>query len=189
MKQIIDFIPLVIFFIVYKSYDVFYASGVLLITTPLALFATYVIYKKVEAVAKIACIIVMFFTSLTLIFHSDIFIKWKVTIIYTLFALILLFSQFCTKKPLMQRILGHHQEIKLLDSNWAKLNSAWAIFFTICAVSNIYIAFWLPLDTWINFKVFGLTTATLLFTILSIVYIYKNTSKKKANEKKNKPSE
>lgn len=184
MKQLIDFIPLVIFFIVYKTYDIFYASGALLVTTPLALLATYLIYKKVEKVAKITCLIVMVFASLTLIFHSDAFIKWKVTIIYALFALALLISQWFTKKPLIQRMLGSNQEIKLPDSHWAKLNSAWAIFFIICAALNVYIAFWLSLDTWMNFKVFGLTAGTLIFTVLSVVYIYKNMAKEHQPEEK-----
>lgn len=187
MKQLIDFIPLVIFFIVYKSYDIYYASGALLVATPLALLSTYFIYKKVETVAKITCLIVMVFASLTLIFHSDAFIKWKVTIIYALFAVALLVSQWFTEKPLIQRMLGSNQEIKLADNLWLKLNSAWAIFFIICAALNIYIAFWLSLDTWMNFKVFGLTAATLVFTVLSVVYIYKNMSKEHTEEENQKP--
>lgn len=189
MKQLIDFIPLVIFFLVYKTYDIYYASGALLVATPLALLATYLVYKKVEKIAKITCIIVMVFASLTLIFHSDAFIKWKVTIIYALFALALLISQWFTKKPLIQRMLGSNQEIKLPDSNWIKLNSAWAIFFIICAAVNIYIAFWLSLDTWMNFKVFGLTAGTLIFTVLSVVYIYKNMSKEHSEEENHKPQQ
>ncbi|BBG59001.1 Probable intracellular septation protein A [Providencia rustigianii] len=183
MKQLIDFIPLVIFFIVYKRYDIFYASGALMVTTPLALLATYLIYKKVEKVAKITCVIVMAFAALTLIFHSDAFIKWKVTIIYGLFALALLISQWFTKKPIIQRMLGSNQEIKLDDSYWLKLNTAWAIFFIACSGINIYVAFWMAQDVWVNFKVFGLTAATLIFTILSVVYIFKHMIKEPHTEK------
>ncbi|WP_265524005.1 septation protein A [Providencia heimbachae] len=179
-----DFIPLIIFFIVYKRYDIFYASGALMIATPLALLATYLIYKKVEKVAKITCIIVMAFSALTLIFHSDVFIKWKVTIIYGLFAIALLISQWFTEKPLIQRMLGSNQEIKLADSYWAKLNSAWAIFFIVCAAVNIYVAFWMAQEVWVNFKVFGLTVGTLIFTVLSVVYIFKNMTKEPAKEHK-----
>ena len=177
MKQLIDFIPLIIFFIVYKTYDIFYASGALMIATPLALLATYLIYKKVEKVAKITCIIVMVFAALTLIFHSDSFIKWKVTIIYGLFAIALLASQWFTEKPLIQRMLGSNQEIKLANHYWNKLNSAWAVFFIVCAAVNIYVAFWMAQDVWVNFKVFGLTAGTLIFTVLSVVYILKKMTK------------
>ena len=40
--------------------------------------------------------------------------------------------------------------------------------------ANIYIAFWLPQNIWVNFKVFGLTALTLIFTLLSGVYIYRH---------------
>ncbi|MEY0604473.1 inner membrane-spanning protein YciB, partial [Providencia huaxiensis] len=109
--------------------------------------------------------------------HSDAFIKWKVTIIYAAFAGALLFSQWFTEKPLIQRMLGSNQEIKLADSYWTNLNSAWAIFFIFCALLNIYVAFWMAQDIWVNFKVFGLTAGTLIFTVLSVVYIFKNMTK------------
>ncbi|MFO6484776.1 septation protein IspZ [Escherichia coli] len=37
---------------------------------------------------------------------------------------------------------------------WSKLNLAWAVFFILCGLANIYIAFWLPQNIWVNFKVF-----------------------------------
>ena len=38
----------------------------------------------------------------------------------------------------------------------------------------IFIAFNLPLETWVNFKVFGLTALTLINTVITVVYLYKN---------------
>lgn len=172
MRQLLDFIPLIIFFIVYKKVDIFYASGALMIATALSMLAIYLIYKKIEKSSLITLVIVIIFGGLTLIFHSDLFIKWKVTVIYAIFSLALLVSQYFTQKPLIQRMLG--QEIHLADEIWHKLNLSWAIFFAICALVNIYVAFWLPQDVWVNFKVFGLTAVTLIFTILSMVYIYKH---------------
>jgi intracellular septation protein A len=52
--------------------------------------------------------------------------------------------------------------------------SRWALFFILCGLANIYIAFWLPQNIWVNFKVFGLTALTLVFTLLSGVYIYRH---------------
>ncbi|ELN93745.1 intracellular septation protein A, partial [Salmonella enterica subsp. enterica serovar Enteritidis str. 22558] len=46
--------------------------------------------------------------------------------------------------------------------------------FIACGLANIYIAFWLPQNIWVNFKVFGLTALTLIFTLLSGVYIYRH---------------
>lgn len=175
MKQLLNFIPLIIFFFVYKKVDIFYASGALMIATTLSMLIIYFIYKKIEKSSLITLIIVIIFGGLTLIFHSDYFIKWKVTVTYFIFSLVLLFSQFFTKKPLIQRILD--KDIFLSNEIWSRLNLSWGIFFFICALVNIYVAFWLPQDIWVNFKVFGLSIITLVFSILSMIYIYKHISK------------
>ena len=76
------------------------------------------------------------------------------------------------EKPLIQRMLG--KELSLPQQVWSRLNLAWALFFILCGLANIYIAFWLPQNIWVNFKVFGLTALTLVFTLLSGIYIYRH---------------
>ncbi len=174
MKQLLDFLPLIVFFACYKLYDIFVASGALIAATAAALIITWVKYRKVEKMTLVTFVIVAIFGTLTLVFHNDLFIKWKVTIIYALFALALLVSQVIMKKPLIQRMLG--KEISLPDMVWSRLNIAWSLFFLACGLVNIYVAFWLPQSVWVNFKVFGLTAATLVFTLLSGVYIYRHMS-------------
>ncbi|CAI0904125.1 septation protein A [Serratia quinivorans] len=172
MKQFLDFLPLIVFFAFYKLYDIYVASGALIVATALALVFTWFKYRKIEKMTLITFLMVLVFGTLTLVFHNDLFIKWKVTIIYTLFALALLISQLVLKKPLVQRMLG--KELTLPDKVWNSLNLAWAVFFLVCGLANIYVAFWLPQSVWVNFKVFGLTTLTLVFTLLSGVYIYRH---------------
>jgi len=172
MKQLLDFLPLVVFFVFYKLYDIYYASGALIVATALALVFTWVKYRKVEKLTLITFAMVAIFGTLTLVFHNDEFIKWKVTVIYVLFSGALLVSQLILKKPLIQRMLG--KELTLADHVWNKLNISWAIFFLLCGLANIYVAFWLPQEVWVNFKVFGLTVLTLVFTLLSGVYIYRH---------------
>lgn len=171
MKQFLDFLPLIIFFVFYKLYDIYLASGALIAATALVLVFTWVKYRKVEKMALITFLMVLVFGTLTLVFHNDLFIKWKVTVIYGLFALVLLISQLVHKKPLVQRMLG--KELTLPDKVWSNLNLAWAVFFLVCGLANIYVAFWLPQSTWVNFKVFGLTALTLVFTLISGIYIYR----------------
>lgn len=172
MKQFLDFLPLIVFFAFYKLCDIYVASGALIVATALALVFTWVKYRKVEKMTLITFLMVLVFGTLTLVFHNDLFIKWKVTVIYALFALALLISQWVLKKPLVQRMLG--KELTLPDKVWSNLNLAWAVFFLACGLANIYVAFWLPQSVWVNFKVFGLTVLTLVFTLLSGIYIYRH---------------
>lgn len=170
MKQIIDFIPLVIFFILYKTYDIYVATGALIVATTLQIAITYYLYKKVEKMQLITFAMVAVFGGMTLFFHDDNFIKWKVTIIYALFSIGLLVSDIMGK-PVIKGMLG--KELTLPDTVWKRVNIAWTIFFAVCAALNLYVAYQLPLDVWVNFKVFGLLIATFTFTLITGVYIYK----------------
>ncbi|WP_373948054.1 septation protein A [Vibrio pomeroyi] len=174
MKQILDFIPLIIFFALYKMYDIYTATGALIVASALQIVLTYFIYKKIEKMQVVTFLMVAVFGGMTIFLHDDNFIKWKVTIVYALFAIGLTVSHLMGKSAI-KGMLG--KEITLPDAVWGKINWAWTLFFTLCAILNVYVAFSLPLDVWVNFKVFGLLIATLLFTLLTGVYIYKHLPK------------
>ncbi|MGF1698947.1 septation protein A [Photobacterium makurazakiensis] len=169
MKQLIDFIPLVIFFILYKTHDIYVATGALIVATAVQIALTWFLYKKVEKMQVITFLMVAVFGGLTIFLHDENFIKWKVTIVYAIFALGLIISQMLGK-PLIKGMLG--KEITLPEFAWRRINTAWALFFIVCAIVNVYIAFRLPLDVWVNFKVFGLLALTLIFTLATGGYIY-----------------
>ncbi|BAJ02783.1 septation protein A [Shewanella violacea] len=171
MKQLLDFLPLVIFFAVYKFFDIYAASGALIAATALQLIVTYALYKKIEKMHLVTFVMVTFFGTLTLVFHDDTFIKWKVTVVYALFAIALAVSQFINK-PILKNMLG--KELVVEDRIWAHVTWYWVIFFIACSLVNIYVAFSLPQETWVNFKVFGLTALTLLNTVVTVVYLFKN---------------
>ncbi|MBR9726927.1 septation protein A [Shewanella intestini] len=181
MKQLLDFLPLVIFFIVYKTYDIYVASGALIAATALQLIISYMLYKKLEKMHLITFAMVTFFGSLTLIFHDDAFIKWKVTIVYLFFAIGLAVSHLMGKS-LLKSMLG--QEMQVPDKVWANVTWYWVVFFAICGIVNIYVAFSLPLETWVNFKVFGLTALTLVNTVATVVYLFKHLPKDSLEDKK-----
>ena len=177
MKQLIDFIPLVIFFVLYKTQDIYVATGALIIATAIQVILTYLLYKKVEKMQLVTFIMVAFFGGMTILLHDENFIKWKVTIVYVVFALGLAISHVIGKSAI-KSMLG--KEIHLPDNVWTKVTWAWVVFFSFCAGLNIYVAYELPLDTWVNFKVFGLLAATFGFTLITGIYIYKHLSKEKS---------
>ena len=171
MKQFIEFIPLVIFFIVYKTVDIYAATGALMAAMTLTTAYSYFKNGKLEKMQIITLAMILVFGTFTLVLHDDVFIKWKVTVVYALFSIALLVTQFVFKKPAIKQMLG--KELTLPEHVWANLNVAWALFFALLGAVNIYVAFYLPLEVWVNFKVFGLMGVTLVFTILSGIYLYK----------------
>ncbi|TRN26666.1 septation protein A [Vibrio furnissii] len=178
MKQLLDFIPLIIFFALFKLYDIYVATGALIAATAVQVAVTYFMFKKVEKMQLITFALVAVFGGMTIFLHDDNFIKWKVTIVYVIFALGLAISHLMGKSAI-KGMLG--KEITLPEAVWAKVNWAWVAFFSVCAVLNIYIAYQLPLDVWVNFKVFGLLAATFTYTLLTGIYIYKHLPKEQKN--------
>lgn len=182
MKQLLEFIPLILFFIVYKSYGVQEAALVLVAATVVQFALLKTLYKKIEKNQWIMGGAVVFFGLLTAYFNDLAFLKWKVTIINGLFALALLVSQFGFKKPLIQMLLG--KELRLPSEVWTKLNLGWAGFFILCAVLNVIVSEFFSDDAWANFKVFGLTGLSLLAVVGTGIFLYPHLKQQEQNEVK-----
>ncbi|OOS00695.1 septation protein A [Canicola haemoglobinophilus] len=180
MKQLLEFIPLILFFAVYKLQGIQAAAITLIIATLIQLAILKLKYGKVEKQQLIMGSAVVFFGSLTAYFNELEFLKWKVTVVYALFALILLVSQYAFKKPLIQQLLG--KEIELPETVWHKLNLAWAIFFLLCMLINLYISQYLSDDIWVDFKTFGILGMTIIATLVTGIYIYRYLPKSEEKE-------
>jgi intracellular septation protein len=171
MHAFFEYIPLVVFFIFYKFADIYWATGSLIVMSALQIL--YYLYKK-EPIPKRTLIffgLIAVFGGLTIFLHDDTFLKWKVTIINWLFSIGLLVSATFFNKNIIKEFLG--EALTLPKSIWTKLNISWAIFFAISGGLNLYIAFNFDQETWVNFKVFGLTILTFVFAIGSVLSLYK----------------
>lgn len=171
MKQFAEFIPLIIFFVVYKTVDIYAATGALMATTCIQMLVYWMKNKKLEKMHLITLVLVLFFGGLTMFFQDDAFIKWKVTAVNGLFAIGLLVSRYGFRKNLIKQMLG--KEMTVPDTIWDKANLAWVGFFSFCGALNVYVAFNLSQEFWVNFKVFGLLGLTLLFTFATALYLYR----------------
>jgi len=187
MHAIFEYLPLVIFFVFYKFGDLYWATGSLIITSALQIL--YYVVKK-QPIPKrnwVFFALIAIFGGLTIFFHDDTFIKWKVTIINALFSIALVVSNSFFNKNLIKELMG--ESLPLPEKIWGKLNLAWAIFFLVCAILNIYIAYNFSLETWVNFKVFGLMGLTFVFAISTVFALYKylpqEENEPESNEEKN----
>ncbi|OQR26842.1 septation protein A [Pseudomonas sp. Bc-h] len=176
MKQFIDFIPLILFFIVYKispqAVDIlghsfmvggiFSATAMLIASSIVVYGILYVRQGKLEKSQWLTLVACLVFGSLTLAFHSETFLKWKAPVVNWVFALIFAGSHFIGDRLLIQRIMGH--ALTLPQPIWVRLNIAWIVFFLFCGAANLYVAFTYQ-DFWVDFKVFGSLGMTLIFLI------------------------
>ena len=171
MKQLLEFIPLILFFAVYKLVGIREAAITLVIATIVQFIILKVKYGKIETQQKFMAGAVIFFGTLTAYFNDLEVLKGKVTIIYALFALVLLIAQFGFKKLLVKQLLG--KEIQLPEHVWKNLNLGWSSFFILCMLLNIYISRYLSDDIWVDFKSFGIIGMTFVATIITGLYIYR----------------
>lgn len=187
MHALLEYIPLIIFFVVYKFVDIYWATGALIATSALQILYFIVRKQPVPKRNWVFFALIAVFGSLTIFFHDDLFLKWKVTIINGIFAITLLVSDYVFKKNLIKEFLK--EALTLPETIWRKLNLAWVAFFSLCGGLNIYIAFNYDQETWVNFKVFGLTALTFIFAIGSIFSLYKYLPKDEEEEQESSITE
>jgi len=169
MKMFFDFLPVLLFFIVYKMYDIYLATGVLIAASFIQTVGHRVIKGSFEKTHVITFALIALFGGLTIALQDETFIKWKPTAINWLFSVVFIGSQFIGEKTIIERMMGGN--ITLPRMVWLKLNIAWAIFFIVLGALNIYVAFSFDTDTWVNFKLFGLMGLTFLFIIAQSLFL------------------
>lgn len=170
MKLLFDFVPIILFFITIKVTDDFFlATGVIMAATLIQVVYIKIRYGRVEKMLLITLVAVIFFGGITLALHDEMFLKWKVSVVNWVFALIFIGSQFIGKKPVIQRMMGNN--FILPQPMWTKLNMAWAGFFIFLGIVNLYVAYNYDSQTWVNFKLFGMLGLTLVFIVLQTLYI------------------
>ncbi|MWV14258.1 septation protein A [Pseudomonas sp. R-28-1W-6] len=182
MKQFIDFIPLILFFIVYKldprTIDlaghsvelggIFSATAVLIASSVLVYGTLLLVQRKLEKGQWLTLVACLLFGGMTLAFHSETFLKWKAPVVNWLFAAGFAASHFIGNKLLIQRMLGH--AVNLPQPIWTRLNLAWIAFFLFSGCANLFVAFTFH-DIWVDFKVFGSLGMTVLFLVGQGVYL------------------
>jgi len=171
MQLFLEYFPLIIFFIINSIAGIYWATGSLIIAAFVQIFYFKITKQKIPAKQWIIFGLIVVFGSLTIYLQNDAFLKWKVTIINAFFAVALLVSELLFKKNIIKEFLG--ESLTLPENIWSRLNLAWSLFFLFCAGLNYYVAFNYDIDTWVNFKVFGLTGLMFLFSITSILLLYK----------------
>lgn len=168
MKQWLDFLPLLCFFVAYKVLGIFPATGVLLASSALVYGGLWIATRRLERNQVITLVATFAFGGITLLLHDVTYLKWKAPVINWIFAATFLGSHAIGDKVIIERMLGH--AITVPAAVWKKLNMAWVVFFIFSGAVNLYVAFHWEAH-WVDFKVFGSLAMTVLFVIGQSVYL------------------
>lgn len=153
MKFLFDLFPVILFFVAYKFAGIYVATGVAIVATLAQVGWVHFRHGKVDKMLWVSLGLIVVFGGMTLLLQDPTFIKWKPTILYWLFAAMLLGSALLFRKNLIRAML--EQQVTLPEPVWARLNLAWAGFFALMGVLNLYVAYNFSEADWVNFKLFG----------------------------------
>jgi intracellular septation protein len=171
MKLLFDFFPIALFFLCYKFYGIYVATIAMIVASLLQTGTFWLKHKRIEFTHGITLFLVLTLGAATLFFHNEMFIKWKPTAVYWIFALFFVGSQVIGTKSLLERLMGG--KISLPSIVWQRLNFSWAIFFICMGGINLYVAYHYDTNVWVNFKLFGTLGSTVVFVILQSLYMGK----------------
>jgi intracellular septation protein len=168
IKFLTDFGPLLIFFIIYfkNGQNLKLAIPPFVIATLLSLAIIYALDKKIPMMPLTSGIIITLFGGLTLYFDNKIFFYMKPTVVNLIFAGVLFFGKFFTRRPLLK--IFFQNSIKLKDEGWQILSYRWIYFFIFIAILNELVWRTQTEAVWVNFKVWGLLPISFLFVASQI---------------------
>jgi len=171
-KLLLDLGPLVVFFAVnYMTADFMLAVKVLVGTTVVTLAVGWMLERRVSMMALVGCIAVAFFGGLSVYFDNDLFIKIKPTVLTCLLAAVIAGGRLMGMNPI-GAIMG--SQIRMTDEGWRALSWIWVAMFLTTALANEIAWRSLSTDDWVTFKVFGITTISLVFGAVSVPIMTKH---------------
>jgi intracellular septation protein len=198
MKFLLDFLPIVLFFVTFKLADghadaaakfatdhlgfavsggvvaateaaVLLATVVVIVATLLQIALLLAMRRKVDTMLWVTFALVTVLGGATVWFHNPTFIKWKPSALYWAMAIAFWVSQTLFGKNVLKSLVG--DQLELPEAIWRRLNLAWIAFFALMGIANLYVAYNYSTSTWASFKVFGLTGLMLVFMLAQGAYL------------------
>lgn len=157
----IDYAPLILFFIVFKTTNVFIGTIAFMVAITTAVLASKILLGRVSPMLWLSAILVVGFGALTIWFHDQRFIQIKPTIIYAGLGTLLL-GGVALGRPLIRYVLENGLD-GLSDRGWMLLSRNWGLFFVSMAILNEIMRATLSFDTWLTLKVWALIPLSLAF--------------------------
>ncbi len=178
----LDFGPLFLFFLTNRlakspndpAQGPLWGTAVFMVAIIAAIIISKVKLGKVSFMMWVSAILVVGLGGITLFLGDPVYIQIKPTIVYLLFAAILI-GGLSRGKSLLKYIL-EYAFAGVDEAGWRKLSRNWGLFFLAMAGINeiIRIPSLFSFDTWLTLKVWGVTALSFLFTMAQIPMLLKH---------------
>ena len=179
MKFLFDIFPVVLFFVAFKVYDIYVATAVAIAATLLQVGWTWLRHRKVDKMLWVGLAVIVVFGGATLLLQNEMFIKWKPTVLYWLFAAVLAVAVLAFRKNLIRAMM--EAQVTLPEAVWGRLLASWIAFFAVMGALNLLVAYNFSTDAWVNFKLFGGIGLMLVFILLQALVLARHVEDKRAD--------
>ena len=183
MKQLLELLPLVLFFGAYQmdgdtltvggwshTFDgIFSATAVLMISTALTWLVSSLLEKRNDKRLMWMTLAVLLFGAATLILRDQRFIQWKPTVFNWVLAAVFLGSQFVGERTVLERVLG--SQLSLPRRIWTRLNVLWIGNFALVGALNLFVAYRFEEAVWVSYKLYSSIGFTLALMLLTVVIV------------------
>ena len=183
MKQLLELLPLVLFFCAYQmdgdtltvsgwshTFDgIFSATAVLMISTALTWLVSSLLEKRNDKRLMWMTLAVLLFGATTLILRDQRFIQWKPTVFNWVLAAVFLGSQFVGERTVLERVLG--SQLSLPRRIWTRLNVLWIGNFALVGALNLFVAYRFEEAVWVSYKLYSSIGFTLALMLLTVVIV------------------
>src|SRR5882672_5809538 len=142
MKFLFDLFPVILFFVAFKLANIYVATAVAIAATFAQIGWLALRKRRIEPLLWASLAIVVVFGGATLLLQDETFIKWKPTVLYWLFAVVLAGGQLLAGRNLVRSMLS--EQVQLPEPIWRRLNLSWAGFFAFMGALNLYVAYSYP---------------------------------------------
>jgi intracellular septation protein len=173
MSQLLEWSPLIVFFVAFKLLGIYWATAALMAACIVLLAVHRLRTGKTKTLHVITTAVVLILGTATLLLHDKRFIQWKPTVLLALTSAAFLGSAVIGRQPLARRALEgvFPEPLTVSARTWQAINGIWVAWFALLAVLNIYIARNYPENVWVNFKVFGISIAMMLFMVPQVLWL------------------
>jgi intracellular septation protein len=179
MQILIELAPLVAFFVTFRWFGGIYPATAVLMTGMLLLLVwDWVRTRKVPQLHLVSAILVWVFGAATLMLRDERFIQWKATVFYWLVAAVLAGSIWIGKLTLLERLLSKSlpDDVTVRPESWRSLSLVSALFYFALGAANLWIAYHMSQEAWVNFKSFVVIPLVFVFTASIIFWIMRQQS-------------
>ncbi len=187
MKFFLDFLPGLVFLVALfipedRQQGIYLATKALIVASFLQILLGWLITKKIEKQYVVIFLVVLVLGVATLLLRDERFIKWKPTVVFWLFSLAFLASDYIGKRSLTQRLMG--QVFNAPQTVWRQANLSFVGFFLLCGVINLVVAYYFSTENWAIFKLFGFLLLNIIYLVGLVMFLSRYAVIQPQNEKK-----